>query len=217
LLLARLENPASICKLDDFLISLKNVRQFVEQARYDPAVSESLQKGLQSSLWRELDIHSLKFQYASMYGKLVEELIAASQNAAYSELSDIPSFADDESSNQSTGDRGMQRSEWEGYVFKALETDVGKINSYLNGLFTSSKDVETAFYQIRKFTEAFEKNMAEDVHFNNVSLKWAIEGLVRSDLLADGKRKTLKEVLNNKVVMAEVADVLNMRMSSLDK
>jgi hypothetical protein len=44
-----------------------------------------------------------------------------------------------------------------------------------------------------------------------------VEALLRSDLVTDEKRKILRDFLNNKVVVAEVADVLNMRMRSLHK
>lgn len=59
--------------------------------------------------------------------------------------------------------------------------------------------------------------MATAVHFDDTSLEWVIEGLLRSDLVTDEKRKVLQDFLNNKVVLGGMADVLNMRMSSLDK
>lgn len=59
--------------------------------------------------------------------------------------------------------------------------------------------------------------MATADHFDPTSSKWVIEGLPRSDLVTDEKRKVLRDFLNNAVVLGEVANVLNMRMSSLDK
>jgi hypothetical protein len=59
--------------------------------------------------------------------------------------------------------------------------------------------------------------MASATHFDETSLTWVIKGLLRSDLVTDEQRKVLKDFLNNKVVVAEIADVLNMPMSALDK
>ncbi|KAK0099709.1 hypothetical protein ONS96_008206 [Cadophora gregata f. sp. sojae] len=48
-------------------------------------------------------------------------------------------------------------------------------------------------------------------------MSWVINGLLRSDLLTDEKRKVLKDFQSNKAVLSEIADVLNMRIIYLDK
>lgn len=110
-----------------------------------------------------------------------------------------------------------QRVKWEEYVFKACETDGIAIHQYLDKLFNANKAVQSAFDNLWASTIQFEEQMATADHFDPTSLKWVIEGLLRSDLVTDEKCRVLKDFLNNAVVLGEVADVLNMRMSSLDK
>jgi hypothetical protein len=195
---------------DSPIFCLKNIKQFIEQAHSDPSVSTKLQKDWQAQLEKALDIKSLKFEYASLYGRLVNEWLSVSgDNGSSDSVSDF----------EPVGRKEMheQRAKWEEYVFKAYETDDTAINRYLDKLFNSNKALQSAFTDLWVSTIHFEKEMANAVHFDDTSLKWVIEGLLRSDLMTDEKRKVLKDFLNNKVVLEEVADVLSMRMSSLDK
>jgi len=194
---------------DSPIFCLKNIKQFIEQAHSDPSVSTKLQKDWQAQLEKALDIQSLKFEYASLYGRLVKESISVSEDNGSSV----------EGSFEPVGRKEMheQRFKWEEYVFKACETDGIAIHQYLDKLFKANKAVQSAFDNLLASTVRFEKEMATADHFDPTSLKWVIEGLLRSDLVTDEKRKVLKDFLNNAVVLAEVADVLNMRMSSLDK
>lgn len=196
------------------LISLNNARAFLEQAERDPSVTDKQLNDWQVKLEKELDIHSLKYEYADLYGRLVTEWLAG--NSA-DESSDISS---DESSFETVGRKEMheQRETWEGYVFKALETDVEAIQANLTKLFTSSNASKDAYKNLRNATKRFEKAMAFDkAHFDVDSLKNLIQGLLRSDLVTDEKTKVLRDFLGNKVVLAEIADVLNMRILSLEK
>jgi len=210
MLLGRMEDLASMGKVNP-LVALKNVRQFIEQSRTDPSVSDRLQKDWQSKLENELNVHTSKYEYASLYGKLVNEWLASGSSEKM--------LSDSGSDFQEVGRREMhdQRVLWEEYVFKAKDTDAGAIHKYLHSLFTPTKEIDAAYQKLRSATRCFEHNMATTVHFDEDTLKWVIQGLLRSDLVTDEKRKVLKDFLNNKVVLAEIADVLNMRMSSLDK
>jgi hypothetical protein len=212
ILLNRVEKLASMSKLtDNSLMSLTNVKKFLEQARCDPSVSINLQKDWQAKIEKELDVHSLRYEYASLYGKLVKEWLSTADDNSDSKSSD--------GSYEEVGRKEMhdQREMWEDYVFKARETDANAIQKHLENLFKSNKEIEAAYYRLLSATEDFEKEMAKEVHFDDSSLKWVIRGLLRSDLVTDEKRKILKDFLNNSVVLGELADVLNMRMSSLDK
>jgi hypothetical protein len=197
---------------DSPIFCLKNVKQFIEQAHRDPSVSTKLQKDWQTNLEKALDIQSLKYEYASLYGRLVNEWLSVS------EYTSDPS-TDGGSGFEPVGRKEMheQRAKWEEYVFKARETDNAAINRYLDKLFNANKVVQSAYVNLWVSTVHFEREMATAVHFDDTSLRWVIEGLLRSDLVTDEKRKVLQDFLNNKVVLGEVADVLNMRMSSLDK
>ncbi|KAK6595862.1 hypothetical protein H4I96_10181 [Botrytis cinerea] len=209
ILLDRIESLASMGKLkDNKSISLYNIRLFLQQAQHDPSVSEGLLKDWQEKLEKELDVHSLKYEYASLYGRLVNEWLSASEEKTASD-GDFESIGREEMHEQ--------RQKWEDYVFNPLETDTAAIESYLTKLFTSTSDIKNAWENLRLQTAIFEKEMEDQVHFDEDSLKWVINGLLRSDLVTDEKRAILKDFQSNKVVLAEVADVLNMRISSLDK
>ncbi|PVH84330.1 hypothetical protein DL98DRAFT_485671 [Cadophora sp. DSE1049] len=197
---------------DNTSTDFDNIARFLQQAKFDPSVSTAIQQEWQAKLEKQLDIHSLKYQYAALYGKLVNEWLSANADKPESDTDMGSGF-------ESIGRKEMhdQRQKWEDMVFKARDTDTAAIDSYLTKLFSSTKDIKSAYYSLRLETEAFEKQMAADVHFNQGSLTWVIKGLLRSDLVTDEKRKVLKDFLNNKVVLDEIADVLNMRMSALDK
>ena len=213
ILLDRVEGLSSMGKLNDNpLISLENVRQFLEQAQNDPSVSEKLQRDWQVKLERELDVNSLKYEYASLYGQLVNEWLSASDTA-------VDDSSDDGSNFEEIGRKEMheQRVKWEEYVFKPRITDPATIHSYLQRLFGATTPIKSAYEELCRETKEFEDELAGSVHFDESSLTWVIKGLLRSDLLTDVKRKVVKDFLNNKVVLAEVADVLNMRMRSLHK
>ncbi|CAM6113695.1 unnamed protein product [Calypogeia fissa] len=194
------------------LLSSTNIRRFLEQAKCDPSVSLKLQKEWEVKLRKSIDVLSLRFEYASLYGRLVTEWISNSDKKNDSEMSSV----------EDVGRKEMheQRATWEAYVFTPLETDTEAITSYLQGLFTSTKERAKALQDIRKSVTYFEKSLSDTLSpyttFDELSLKWCIDGLLASDLLTDAKRAVLNEISGNKVVVQELADVLNMRMSQLD-
>ncbi|CZT00452.1 uncharacterized protein RAG0_08486 [Rhynchosporium agropyri] len=190
---------------------LKNIRSFWRQAKVDPSISPAIQQGWQSKLEKQLDIQSLKYEYASLYGQLVNEWLSANTNREQTDSNLDGSF-------ETVGRKEMhdQRQKWEDMVFNVRNTDTKAFEQYLKKLFSSSKDIKSAYDTLRLQTENFETAMKTDVHFNKISLGWVIKGLLRSDLLSDEKRKVLKDFSNNEVVLDEIADVLNMRMKSLD-
>ncbi|TVY73313.1 hypothetical protein LSUE1_G008324 [Lachnellula suecica] len=212
IILDRVDSLPSMGKLtDNPQISLVNIEQFLQQAERDPSVSVKLQQDWQSKLQNELNIHSLKYEYASLYGRLVNEWLSASKDGA--------SVEGGASGFENVGREEMhsQRAMWEEYVFKAKDTDTSAIKNYLDDLFKSTSIIKTAYQRLTDATKSFEAQMSIGDHFNDKTLGWVIKGLLRSDLVTDEKRKMLNDFLINKTVLSEVADVLNMRMASLDK
>ncbi|CZR59341.1 uncharacterized protein PAC_09233 [Phialocephala subalpina] len=201
----------NLTKLSDNTTAFcRNVEKFLEQSRCDPSVSIKLQKDWESKCVTQLDVKSLKYEYAALYGRMVNEWLSNSEDK-----SDVSST----DGIEIVGRKEMQdqRATWEEYVFKARETDAAAIQQYLEKLFKSNKIIKAAYEYLQEATNKFERYMTDNIHFDEKSLTWVIHGLLRSDLLTDEKRKLLKDFLNNKVVLTELADVLNMRISSLDK
>lgn len=208
-----LEGGEKLCTLEDLggdaVFSAKSIRCFIKQAQHDPSVSVRLQKEWEVDLRRRLDVNSLRFEYAEMYGNLVTEWL---ENPLIEENDT------EGASYQAVGRAEMheQRSTWESYVFKPLETDTVAINSYLDQLFTSSKYMEEPLKVLRKSTRTFEKSLSSGSQFDEESLKWIISGILDSDGITDAKRTALTDFANSKTILQELADVLNMRMRNLD-
>ncbi len=57
-------------------IKLMNFERFIEQTRYDPSMSSKLQQDWKDSMMQQLEVQSLKYQYASVYGELVREWLS---------------------------------------------------------------------------------------------------------------------------------------------
>ncbi|OLN84921.1 hypothetical protein CCHL11_03907 [Colletotrichum chlorophyti] len=192
---------------DSSLVSVENLKRFVQQADYDPCISTEFLAEYENAMRNELDVQSAKYRYAELYGKLVSEWIAAGK----------ASDQDSESGFVPVGREEMhqQRATWEQYVFHAKETDGQAIKGYLKQLFqTSSKDADHAFTEMKAELDRFQERWDKRTHFDEESLMNTIRGLLRTDTLTDQKRATLNDFLNNKVVLREIADVLNMRMQT---
>jgi len=63
-------------------VLLKNLERFLTQAQYDPSVSPKLLEDWETSLRQQLNVQSLKYQYATLYGQLVTEWLTTEQVAA---------------------------------------------------------------------------------------------------------------------------------------
>ncbi|EHK98414.1 hypothetical protein M7I_5789 [Glarea lozoyensis 74030] len=178
-------------------ILLKNFDRFSEQARYDPSISARIMDDWEITLKKRLDVQSLKYQYAALY-ETIESPVKTSETQ--------------------TQPRDSSRAEWEELVFADFKTDETKISSYLGNLFgkngTNDQAIK-ALEKLRKDVEAFEISMSVPGQINNVNLKWAINGLLSAGLLSEEKNTVLRDFLSSTVILTEVADVLNMRMSSL--
>ncbi|KAF4624268.1 hypothetical protein G7Y89_g13905 [Cudoniella acicularis] len=195
-------------------IMLKNFDRFLEQARYDPSVSPKLLRDWEQSLLKRLDVQSLKYQYAALYGQLVTEWLSAEKD---NDVVDISSVTMEDAEDVNRAARDESRTEWEELVFEPFETDVAAITSYLQKLFGkngTSKQGLKALDALRKEVEVFENQLATPGQFTTGDLYWTINGLISSGLLSDEKNAVLKDFLGSSVILAEVADVLNMRMAS---
>lgn len=195
-------------------VMLKNFERFLEQARYDPSVSPKLLSDWEQSLLKHLDVQSLKYQYAALYGQLVTEWLSTEEGKA---PEDTVMVTMEESEDESHAARDKSRAEWEELVFEPLEIDPATIMSYLNNLFGQNglnKQATKALSALRKEVEAFEIRLSSPGQFNIGVLRWVINGLLNSGLLSDEKNAVLKDFLNSPVILTEVADVLNMRMAT---
>lgn len=194
---------------------LKNLTRFHNQALYDPSISPKLMQNWEDSLTKRLTVQSLKYQYASLYGELVTEWLNAEKSS--NEVDMAENLEGFEKVNRAEKDAA--RNEWEHLVFEPLETDPMAISEYLRNLFGENEgnaQGRKALADLRKSVEIFETSLSNSGQFTNTVLKWTINGLLSSGLLSNEKSGALKDFLASPVVLAEIADVLNMRIASID-
>ena len=196
---------------------VRNIDRFLDQAQYDPTISSNLMSHWERSMFRDLESQSLKFLYASLYGKLTNEWLSSTQKSASSNNGTDTEMEDFE--KVSSGKKMESRLNWERSVFEPTQVDAEAIKKMMKGLFEpaseDSDSMANALKELRESVAHFERQLANDRGFNISTLRWVIGGLLASDLLSDEKRNVLKGFKGNAVIMSEVADVLNMRMAAI--
>ncbi|KAF2131450.1 hypothetical protein P153DRAFT_365035 [Dothidotthia symphoricarpi CBS 119687] len=192
---------------------LKNLDRFLEQARYDPSVSPKVLEDWETTLLQYLSVQDVKFQYADLYGKLVTEWLSSEKSAlADGDVEMAESF------EELPGTKKLEaRAEWEKVVFEPPDVDLPMVRSYLNDLLGIDKKAIAAIKDLHDTIEEFENSLSSPAQFSIPTLRWVITGLADSDLLSSEKREVLNDFLNNDVILAEIADILNLRMAALDR
>jgi hypothetical protein len=203
----------------DLEYELNNLDRFLAQSKYDPSVTPQLMRTWEESLLRYLDMLSSKFEYASLYAQLVTEWLSTEKSGPsagedVSMLEGVEAFED-------VGDwrKKEARQGWEQVVFEPANVDEGALRAYFLHLFglpaqeTPAK--AKALLQLRSKVVEFENTMAAPKQFDSTTLTWVINSLLASDLLADEKREVLRDFMSNQTILAEMADVLNMRLTAL--
>lgn len=194
---------------------LKNFDRFFAQARYDPSVSSGLSQSWEKALLQRLDMQSLKFQYASLYGKLVTEWLSLDHG-----ISRKRALPDDTSESAAKKAKIESRQAWQDLVFASPGVDGNAMTQYLHRLFgvgnPDNGRVVDALQTLRKSVGDFEMDLSRPGQFTKENLIWAINGLLTSGLITGEDLGLLKGFRSNPVIRAEIADVLNMRLAALD-
>lgn len=199
-------------------LSTKNVRRFLDQCQHDSSVPTSLLEEWQSKLKRALDIQSRKYEYASLFGRLVTEWLENPNDAAAARgvsRDDLDTDSGDSFEQVGRAEMHHQREVWESMVFRESRTDPTAITAYLTELFGSThkakKLTKTPLENLREQMKSFKiAQMGEDV------LEQTMKSLLKTDLLSEERRRALSEFQINKTVSAEILDVLNLQLDRLD-
>ncbi|RAL17138.1 uncharacterized protein BO97DRAFT_402676 [Aspergillus homomorphus CBS 101889] len=185
-----------------------NIRRFLLQSNYDPSVSERTLQSWISKLEQELEFLKTRHEHASFYSKLVTQWLVDLE----SDPASGAGFEKVEGEEESA-----QRKKWESLVFTETAIDATAIRDYLDGIFETSTQTQQALKglrdQIRSFGTEF---ISKKTWLKAKDLDWISKSLLSSDLLTKEKTVVLKEFMRNPAVAQEVADVLNMRLCSLD-
>lgn len=200
---------------------LRRLERFLEQARVDPSLTGGILSQWEETLNRHLDVQSQRYQYATLYGQLVTEWLSPDRKK--DSTATIPS-ADVEMGDGfeelPAKKRLEAREQFENTVFTSANVDGDAIKQYLNDLFSDEEGSEgrntrKAITALRESTQNFEVQLARSDQFNTVNVTRCITGLLKGSLFAGEKRTVLKNFQNNEIILSEISDVLNMRMSAL--
>lgn len=205
-------------------VQLKNLDRFLAQARQDPSVSDKTLSDWEKGLLRHLEVQSLKFQYASLYGQLVTEWLSGDQKSGINANKSEDTEMDDAFEDVGSSAKLKSKEEWESKAFEPADVDVDSLNRYLEsvfGLSTSVRDEDSrkkrqAVQDLREAVQSFEVDLSRPDQFDHFSLGYTIRSLSFSDLLTNEKREVLNDFLGNPVILSEIADVLNLRLAALD-
>lgn len=196
-------------------ILLANIDRFLKQAQYDPSISPSIMERWQQSLLNNLEMQTLKYEFATLFGQLTMEWLSTKKES----LPDDDVSMSEEPEQIPGASKLESRKQWEDVVFTPHELDTDEIKLLLSELFHDSsenaKGVRMAFEELRTKVQEFEESLTYSDLFSASALRWTISGLTTSDLLTEEKRSVLKDFLNNTIILDELSDVLNMRMTAL--
>ena len=198
-------------------IDLRNIDRLLEQARNDPSVSLKTLGRWREILVGHLQRQSARYEYADLYGKLIEEWLASREIDSSNSAGDDINMDDYE---QVQGKKKLVSiSAWEESVFTTVEVDQSALNTYLEGIFMSKaadrKSTAKALHTLRDKVSSFEATLASPNQIDQYKLKKAISDLISSDLLTQEKRSVLRDFRRNHVVLSEIVDVLNLRLAAI--
>lgn len=185
--------------------SVETMRAFLEQSKNDPSVSPALLDSWENELRNALSVPTRKYEHAALFGRLATEWLESGKTAESSEES--------EDSFEPVGRKEMheQRAEWENLVFNpSAEPDTGRIETYLTDLFGLTTESQSSLKQLKLLVDKFEVG-----HMSVQDVKDTVSNLLKADLLNPEKQAGLKDLRDNPLVLAEIADVLNMQIDSL--
>ncbi|KAL8751791.1 MAG: hypothetical protein Q9184_005949 [Pyrenodesmia sp. 2 TL-2023] len=188
-----------------------NVERIITKTTQDPCVRLD---EWESRLMRLLNTHSLRYEYSALYINIMEEWISNGDDSEVPDDVGMGTFVPE----ALTDSMEQHRRKWETYVFTEVESDKKAIHAWLEGLLRSSEPTRKAIDTTRREIRKFEKTMAErHEHFTKRTMTWCVEGVLRSDLLTDGKRAVLTAMQQDGDTLNDMMDDLNMRMNTLDR
>lgn len=208
-------------KLSPIELLVKNLEKLLAQAEYDPSISDKTLEQWEQLLMRHMNVKSSKHEYATLYGELVTEWLSAEQKQKAADTANDTSETDEafQKIKKESVARTEGRANWEKMVFEPFEIDQEAITTYLTSLFGmdgNNGQAKKALTALRKAVEAFGIELSTPGQFDSKVLRWTINGLISSGLPSEEKRAALKDFLASPVILTEVADVLNMRLASID-
>jgi hypothetical protein len=200
---------------------LRRLDRFLEQAKFDPSLQGRILHEWEKTLIRYLDTQSQRYQYATLYGQLVTEWLSPDKRKDTAAAIPSANTKIDEDFDELPGKKRIEsREQFENSVFTPADIDEGAVKQYLDDLFSNGdasedQDTQKALATLRESAQKFQAQLTGSGQFNTYTVARSIKGLLSGDLFAGEKRTVLKNFQNNDIILSEIADVLNMRMSAL--
>ncbi|GAP88949.1 hypothetical protein SAMD00023353_3400220 [Rosellinia necatrix] len=191
---------------------VQNMDLWLQQSSYDASLPPQKLQSYEARLRSKLDIQSRKLGIGNLWSCLVAEWMDTS-----TPMGEAPD-AGDESGEAARQEKRLKElcDKFEEVVFTPLETDGARIERYMQDLFggdEGDKALKTLRGRIRSREEEL---LGARRPFDRAVLRWCVNGLLAEDLLSDEKQAVLRDFLDNRVVLDEIADVLNMRFADFD-
>ncbi|EJC99768.1 uncharacterized protein FOMMEDRAFT_127959 [Fomitiporia mediterranea MF3/22] len=197
--------------------SCTDTLRYLEQARRDPGFPPSVIEEWIRQAEAQFGFESTRFEFARLFGVLLNEWLhsksSSSQDPSKGTGDDSKHDQDSSGEHPERKETNEQKEKLEALIFETKEIDVAALEEYLNGLFTT-KTAKEQLESIRSRIKSFGQSLAER-KITIEELKKVISSVLQADVLSDKKQVTLKEFLRNQIVMEELADVLNMQLSTL--
>ncbi|KAJ4302624.1 hypothetical protein N0V90_001513 [Kalmusia sp. IMI 367209] len=195
--------------------SVKNMTRYLEQSRCDPSVSENILHRFEVKLREKLDQETERFDFANLYYRLLEEWTSTDSKPIVESERKVEEL---DGSFEHVQKYNLQnlKDKFSSVAFTPLETDKVEIDAYLSSLF-SDDYAESLLSHVRTNVAEFSVGLKKRTSpFDPAIIKDCIKALLTNDLLNDDAKSTLSEFSTNNVVLAEIADVLNLRFQDLD-
>ena len=198
--------------------SLSNIRRCLDQSRFDGSIPLEMLGSFEEQLRKKLDDQSCKLGLANLYSQLMTEWMNPASPVPEQPTEEESEKLDDSFEILERQKERLQElcDKFESVVFEPLETDEVEIDLYIQELFAGDEGIKALRDLREKVKNHSEYMLANSTPFDETSLTWCIKGLLAEDLLSEEKQNVLRDFLDNKLVLSETADVLNMRYGDLE-
>ena len=199
-------------------LNLWNLEFWLRQAKEDPSFNSDILRDWIDTLETHIRHSSMRFDCARLFGNLFNEWLASGDSSTAVNCGPVEDDAQMSPPTEFVDVGRKEKHEQEdrlmSIIFDDMPIDIDALNSYLSDLFSgeeAAKELKRLRQELDTFGKVFKRQDILDT-----DVRHAIQGLLASGLMDEGKRATLSEFLDNDIVIDEVTSVLNMRMASLD-
>ncbi|TFK67973.1 hypothetical protein BDN72DRAFT_65894 [Pluteus cervinus] len=188
---------------------------WLRQAKQDPDFDPTIVRGWTAALQQHLHQVTRRFDCAKLFGEITNEWLTSTDSPSDATSADQGiATPTEEFLDLGRKEKVEQKDRFSSLVFEEQSVDTAALLGYLNDLFTS-KDAIKVLEDAREAIGDYCKSLDSHVFTVN-DVRNAITGLLSGASLDDKRSATLKTFQENPTVLAELASVMTMRLSSLD-